>query len=141
MPARRLSRWNTMALSSRWRASLLSFSLAPPTGGATTIGGVVTRISTSRSGRGPDYLVDRMSDGPLQRKLEQCSEGPFYKSDFSIGHRGGGPLQIPEHTRESHEAGARMGAGIQECDVTFTATANSSAVTTSAICTRRPTSF
>jgi glycerophosphoryl diester phosphodiesterase len=29
-------------------------------------------------------------------------------------------LQIPEHTKESHEAGARMGAGILECDVTFT---------------------
>src|SRR5262249_38811841 len=28
--------------------------------------------------------------------------------------------QFPEHTKESHEAGARMGAGIQECDVTFT---------------------
>ena len=39
---------------------------------------------------------------------------------FSIGHRGGGPLQFPEHTKESHEAGARMGAGILECDVTFT---------------------
>jgi glycerophosphoryl diester phosphodiesterase len=61
-----------------------------------------------------------MSHGPLKRKLEQCSEGPFYKTDFSIGHRGGGTLQFPEHTKESHEAGARMGAGIQECDVTFT---------------------
>ena len=30
------------------------------------------------------------------------------------------PLQFPEHTKESHEAGARMGAGILECDVTFT---------------------
>ena len=61
-----------------------------------------------------------MSPGPLKRKLEQCSEGPFKKTDFSIGHRGGGTLQFPEHTKESHEAGARMGAGIQECDVTFT---------------------
>jgi len=68
----------------------------------------------------PFYLVDKMSPSPLKRKLEQCSEGPFYKTDFSIGHRGGGTLQFPEHTRESHEAGARMGAGIQECDVTFT---------------------
>ena len=68
----------------------------------------------------PFYLVDKMSPSPLKRKLEQCSEGPFYKTDFSIGHRGGGTLQFPEHTKESHEAGARMGAGIQECDVTFT---------------------
>jgi glycerophosphoryl diester phosphodiesterase len=29
-------------------------------------------------------------------------------------------LQFPEHTRESYEAAARMGAGIVECDVTFT---------------------
>ena len=30
-------------------------------------------------------------------------------------------MQFPEHTRESYEAAARMGAGIVECDVTFTA--------------------
>ena len=68
----------------------------------------------------PFYLIDKMSPGPLKRRLERCSEGPFRKTAFSIGHRGGGTLQFPEHTRESHEAGARMGAGIQECDVTFT---------------------
>jgi len=68
----------------------------------------------------PFYLVNKMSPSPLKHKLEQCSEGPFYKTDFSIGHRGGGTLQFPEHTKESHEAGARMGAGILECDVTFT---------------------
>ncbi|MFO0688650.1 MAG: glycerophosphodiester phosphodiesterase family protein [Myxococcota bacterium] len=68
----------------------------------------------------PYYLIEKMSPGPLKRRLEQCSEGPFYKTNFSIGHRGGGTLQFPEHTKESHQAGARMGAGIQECDVTFT---------------------
>jgi len=68
----------------------------------------------------PYYLIDKMSPSPLKRKLEQCSAGPFYKTDFSIGHRGGGALQFPEHTKESHEAGSRVGAGIQECDVTFT---------------------
>jgi glycerophosphoryl diester phosphodiesterase len=69
----------------------------------------------------PFYLVEKMSPGKLKRKLEQCEEHPFfYKTDFTIGHRGGGTLQFPEHTKESHEAGARMGAGIQECDVTFT---------------------
>lgn len=72
----------------------------------------------------PYYLIDKMSPSPLKRKLEQCVDGPFYKTKFSIGHRGGGTLQFPEHTRESHEAGARMGAGIQECDVTFTKDAN-----------------
>ena len=61
-----------------------------------------------------------MEEGRLKRTLEKCSEGPFEISDFSIGHRGGGTLQIPEETRQSYEAGARMGAGILECDVTFT---------------------
>ncbi|MDZ7823310.1 MAG: glycerophosphodiester phosphodiesterase family protein [Ahrensia sp.] len=30
------------------------------------------------------------------------------------------PLQFPEHTREFYVAAAQMGAGIVECDVTFT---------------------
>ncbi len=70
----------------------------------------------------PYYLVEKMSDGPLKTKLEQCADRrhSFHKTAFTIGHRGGGDLQFPEHTKESHEAGARMGAGIQECDVTFT---------------------
>jgi glycerophosphoryl diester phosphodiesterase len=66
----------------------------------------------------PFYLVDKMKDGPLKEKLRQCT-GPFRKSDFSIGHRGAA-LQFPEHSKESYEAAARMGAGIIECDVTFT---------------------
>ncbi|MFI3120869.1 MAG: glycerophosphodiester phosphodiesterase family protein [Methylococcaceae bacterium] len=76
--------------------------------------------SSIQVGTRPYFLIDKMTDSPLKRKLESCSEGPFYKTNFSIGHRGGGTLQVPEHTKESHEAGARMGAGIQECDVTFT---------------------
>ena len=67
----------------------------------------------------PYYLVDAMDESPLKRKLESCSEGPFRSTEFSIGHRGAA-LQFPEETRESLEAGARMGAGILECDVTFT---------------------
>ena len=66
----------------------------------------------------PFYLVDKMKDGPLKTKLSQCT-GPFRKTDFSIGHRGAA-LQFPEHTRESYQAAARMGAGVIECDVTFT---------------------
>ncbi len=68
----------------------------------------------------PYYLVNDLEPGPLKAQLEQCSEGPFERSDFSIGHRGAA-LQLPEHTRESYQAAARMGAGIIECDVTFTA--------------------
>ncbi|MDO8938290.1 MAG: glycerophosphodiester phosphodiesterase family protein [Methylicorpusculum sp.] len=67
----------------------------------------------------PYFLVNDMEKSDLKKALQQCSEGPFYKSDFSIGHRGA-PLQFPEHTQESYEAAARMGAGIVECDVTFT---------------------
>jgi glycerophosphoryl diester phosphodiesterase len=67
----------------------------------------------------PYYLVADMDEGPLKQKLESCSERPLESSDFSIGHRGA-PLQFPEHTREAYEAGARMGAGVLECDVTFT---------------------
>jgi glycerophosphoryl diester phosphodiesterase len=67
----------------------------------------------------PYYLVEDLDPGPLETKLEQCADGPFSKSDFSIGHRGAA-LQFPEHTREAYTAAARMGAGILECDVTFT---------------------
>ncbi len=67
----------------------------------------------------PFFLVDDMDEGPLKTELRKCAKGPFKKSDFSIGHRGAA-LQFPEHTRESYIAAARMGAGILECDVTFT---------------------
>lgn len=67
----------------------------------------------------PYYLIQDMDESPLKEELEQCANGPFYKSNFSIGHRGA-PMQFPEHTRESYIAAARMGAGILECDVTFT---------------------
>ena len=66
----------------------------------------------------PFYLVDKMKDGPLKQQLAQCT-GPFRKTDFSIGHRGAA-LMFPEHSRESYIAAARMGAGVIECDVTFT---------------------
>jgi glycerophosphoryl diester phosphodiesterase len=66
----------------------------------------------------PFYLVDKMKDGPLKTELGQCT-GPFRKTDFSFGHRGAA-LQFPEHSRESYLAAARMGAGVIECDVTFT---------------------
>jgi glycerophosphoryl diester phosphodiesterase len=60
-----------------------------------------------------------MREGPLKSKLQACFKGPFKRTDFSIGHRGA-CMQFPEHTRESYIAAARMGAGIMECDVTFT---------------------
>lgn len=70
-------------------------------------------------GTRPYFLVDGLPEGELKSQLAQCKEGPFYRTDFSIGHRGA-PMQYPEHTKESYEAAARMGAGVLECDVTFT---------------------
>jgi len=67
----------------------------------------------------PYYLVQGMDPGKLKDKLMSCQDGPFRRTDFSIGHRGGA-LEFPEHTKEAYEGGARMGAGIVECDVTFT---------------------
>ncbi|KAK0617780.1 PLC-like phosphodiesterase [Bombardia bombarda] len=61
-----------------------------------------------------------MDEGPLKNKLASCSENEIKPTAWSIGHRGGGTLQFPEETYESIMAGTRMGAGIQECDVTFT---------------------
>lgn len=68
----------------------------------------------------PYFLVEDMDAGPLKQRLRACADKKMNKSDFSIGHRGAA-LQFPEHTRESYVAAARMGAGILECDVTFTA--------------------
>jgi len=75
--------------------------------------------ASAQLGPRPFYLVDGLEPGKLKDKLMQCQQGPFYRSEFSIGHRGAG-MQLPEHTKESYEAAARMGAGIVECDVTFT---------------------
>ncbi|MCG7963595.1 MAG: glycerophosphodiester phosphodiesterase family protein [Candidatus Thiodiazotropha taylori] len=77
------------------------------------------RLSTQLGPR-PFYLVDDMDEGELKQELQACSKKKkFKKSDFSIGHRGAA-MQFPEHTVESYVAAARMGAGILECDVTFT---------------------
>lgn len=67
----------------------------------------------------PFFLIDRMSDGALKEKLLSCADQPVRRTKFSIAHRGA-PLQFPEHTEEGYRAAARMGAGVIECDVTFT---------------------
>jgi glycerophosphoryl diester phosphodiesterase len=77
--------------------------------------------SVVQLGPRPFYLVDKMSDGDLKDTLARCAAKikKYRQSDFSIGHRGAA-LQFPEHTKESYVAAHRMGAGILECDVTFT---------------------
>nr|WP_240758156.1 glycerophosphodiester phosphodiesterase family protein [Palleronia sediminis] len=71
-------------------------------------------------GQRPAYLVDKMADGPLKDELAACLGNTPERTAFSIGHRGA-PLMFPEHTVQSNRAAARQGAGILECDVTFTA--------------------
>ncbi|WP_103764715.1 glycerophosphodiester phosphodiesterase family protein [Roseovarius confluentis] len=85
------------------------------------IAGLATPLAAEEVGYGPrpGYLIDRMAEGPLKEKLAGCTGQTPARSDFSIGHRGA-PLLFPEHTVESNKAAARMGAGILECDVTFT---------------------
>jgi len=82
--------------------------------------GVVTaQAAVVELGPRPYYLIDRMPAGELKDKLLSCAAMDFKPTLFSIGHRGA-PMQFPEHTVESNKAAARMGAGILECDVTFT---------------------
>jgi glycerophosphoryl diester phosphodiesterase len=84
--------------------------------------GMTTQITTAQTvGADPrvGYLVDLLPAGALKDKLGACMGNPLVQTDFSIGHRGA-PLMFPEHTVESNVAAARMGAGILECDVTFT---------------------
>ena len=72
-----------------------------------------------RVGERPLWLVDGMDESSLKQKLQRCSDDLVRRTKFSIAHRGA-PLLMPEHTKEGYTAGARQGAGIVECDVTFT---------------------
>ncbi|MEQ6888558.1 glycerophosphodiester phosphodiesterase family protein [Halomonas sp. CS7] len=74
----------------------------------------------------PLFLIQDMDESTqrerhLKETLMRCAAGTeqWQRRDFSIGHRGAA-MQFPEHTRESYLAAAQMGAGIVECDVTFT---------------------
>ena len=89
-------------------AALMVAALLPATAGAQTKekGWGAQGDRSVQLGPRPHFLVNRMDDGALKTRLEQCAAGPFSPSDFSIGHRGA-PLQFPEHTRESYEAAAR----------------------------------
>jgi glycerophosphoryl diester phosphodiesterase len=97
---------------------LLVFAAIALPGAVLTTPGLA-QDSAIQLGPRPFFLVDRLADGPLKDKLKSCANGPFKRTNFSIGHRGA-PLQFPEHTEESYRAAARMGAGVLECDVAFT---------------------
>ena len=98
----------------------LVIALATPVVRAQTTAMAETRFAAQLGPR-PFYLVDDMSAGPLKTELQACiaRTTAYKRSQFSIAHRGA-PLQFPEHTQESYMAAARMGAGVLECDVTFT---------------------
>ncbi|MCL1122948.1 glycerophosphodiester phosphodiesterase [Shewanella surugensis] len=68
----------------------------------------------------PFYLLSKLDDPELKGRLEQCTNKPFYRTEFALGHRGAS-MQFPEHSKESYQAAIDSGAGIVECDVTFTA--------------------
>ncbi|KAL4963793.1 glycerophosphodiester phosphodiesterase family protein [Aspergillus stella-maris] len=77
-------------------------------------------VTNIQVGPRPFWLVDQMDQSPLKDELDACTEKPIdHAPFFTISHRGG-PLQFPEHSREGLYAGARMGAGVLECDVAFT---------------------
>ncbi|KAL3439743.1 PLC-like phosphodiesterase [Aspergillus insuetus] len=77
-------------------------------------------IANIQVGSRPFWLVDQMEDSTLKTELMACSEKPIHNASFfSISHRGG-PLEFPEHSCEGLYMGARMGAGVLECDVAFT---------------------
>ncbi len=100
-----------------------AFALALPcallTTGFSTTGASAGMNDVIEVGVRPLYLIDRMEDGPLKDKLAACAGQPVRRTAFSIGHRGA-QMQFPEHTVEANVAAARQGAGILECDVTFT---------------------
>ncbi len=86
---------------------------------ATTAGTMAFADPQLTYGPRPAFLIEKMDNSPLKTKLQSCAAQSPVRSDFSIGHRGA-PLMFPEHTVESNVAAAQMGAGILECDVTFT---------------------
>ena len=115
-----------------------SFAIAEPSGGHAAASGHAR--DGVQLGPRPFYLVKGMDEGALKSKLLQCQSGPFYRTDFSIAHRGA-PLQFPEHTRESYEAGAKHGRGHRRVRRHLHEGRRSScAATMNAICTRPPTS-
>ncbi|MBA85039.1 MAG: glycerophosphodiester phosphodiesterase [Rhodobacteraceae bacterium] len=96
--------------------SLRVLALTAPALTALTAPALADRIEL---GPRPAYLIDALPDGALKTKLAACADIEPMRTDFSIGHRGAA-MMFPEHTVESYTAAARMGAGILECDVTFT---------------------
>lgn len=97
------------------RTMILNLILAMACAGTSTAEALGPNDLTQR----PYQLIDALPDGALKSKLQSCKGQPLKRSDFSIAHRGA-PLMYPEHSVQSNKAAAQMGAGVFECDVTFT---------------------
>ena len=92
--------------------------------GAGLIAGLVIHPGSSLANSAGDderisEVVKALNDPELKSTLSSCLSQPLKKSSFSIGHRGA-PFNYPEHTKESYQVAAKHGAGLVECDVTFT---------------------
>ena len=70
----------------------------------------------------PAALLSLLGDGDLKTALSSCDASSATRTRFSIAHRGA-PLRLPEHSREGYLAAVGQGAGIVECDMTFTSDA------------------
>ncbi len=103
----------------RFPALCTALALSPSL--AFAVGSTSSEVPTTGLDYGPRpaYLIEKLPEGALKTKLQSCAGQAPKRSLFSIGHRGA-PMMFPEHTVESNVAAAGMGAGILECDVTFT---------------------
>lgn len=81
--------------------------------------GISAHAQSVQYGVRPFFLIEAMQPSELKDRLSSCKNQLPSRSYFSIAHRGA-PLFFPEHTAESFTAANLMGAGIFECDVTFT---------------------
>ncbi len=79
----------------------------------------IKQEKSSKTVKRPIALAQTLTDESLKRTLLSCEHKPQRTTSFSIAHRGA-PLKYAEHTRESYLAAAKMGAGMIECDTTFT---------------------
>lgn len=78
-----------------------------------------TALASIQIGERPLYLTDRLSDEALKTRLQNCVLSDIKPQPFSIAHRGAS-LFYPEHSEAAYLAAIRQGAGVVECDVTFT---------------------
>lgn len=79
----------------------------------------VSQTNASELADRPVMLASLLDDSPLKDQLTQCNLNGLSQSSLSFGHRGA-PFQFAEHTRAGYIAAANQGAGVLECDVTFT---------------------